>query len=915
LSDLDCYDQIEFKEFSSLAAEVAQGTGADPLRLPPGSVALAAIAHACEQLPDGSSFGHAAALQGVHRKVQEALHDLHHWGWTADTIRDAASEVSPHLAARLRDLSEIDTISGSVLADLGFRSAAGQLAVCLDAEYDRDGAFDRLIVWAGAEFTPLQTLWLQWLAKQGVEVTVIAYRHAFAGKLFERSGLLERALGAASGAATSATKIVASLFDEPRDGLPIQVQIQSAPDPLAECEWALRTVLSEPQQPCAIFARDLHTYAPLLESAALRLGADLALSRRAPLLTNAFARVMLAALEFAASEDVQTLLPLLTKSYLRLDADQASRIRGVLRDCLRRRDTQWADLTQFAETNQEAIPWLKGLLRWREEVTGVNMPLHDWFTRLRDLEAKLPTPESAGVQGYAYHRDLHAKNQLMRELRGPASIANVTDAKPISLSRFAECCRLQWDAADVSMPRSEGRVPVIADPDQLTGHHTLIVLGMLEGVFPRRRTEHPVLSDRSREELSQLRPESPPLPDSRQSARGERDAFYQVCAGATDRLILSYPLADDQRDNVPAFYLEAAKEAAGGAEEIARSRVETFPPPDQCVSTSDRQIRLALDGPRKPPASNTLQAGAAKAAVTVADTYPFRPRELQDALQCAFLYAFRHRLDLEPNRFSTRWHRLGRIPEDVRLPLAADEHQARVLLESALNAELQDLAGDVPDWELRLMKTGGQRLIEEWLEREFAAREVWERTDGSVSALVPLNQNRDVLWDGIALSGTFAAVSEIGPYTVGHLYNGPVGDGSTSQTVVKNLRDDELLFLGLHLGALQVKERKAGLEIDNKRGGRTLYVFDTPGLGSRVQQNVQVVSLASGDDPVLGKKEFFDAVKALSRRAVARARTGAIDATPGDHCEFCDYGELCRSHREYGEMDATATDDEVVFDE
>ena len=51
--------------------------------------------------------------------------------------------------------------------------------------------------------------------------------------------------------------------------------------------------------------------------------------------------------------------------------------------------------------------------------------------------------------------------------------------------------------------------------------------GMLEGVFPRRRSEDPILTDLERAEIS-LYLETRPLPDSHREARRERDQFYRL---------------------------------------------------------------------------------------------------------------------------------------------------------------------------------------------------------------------------------------------------------------------------------------------------------------------------------------------------------------------------------------------------
>jgi hypothetical protein len=50
-------------------------------------------------------------------------------------------------------------------------------------------------------------------------------------------------------------------------------------------------------------------------------------------------------------------------------------------------------------------------------------------------------------------------------------------------------------------------------------------------------------------------------------------------------------------------------------------------------------------------------------------------------------------------------------------------------------------------------------------------------------------------------------------------------------------------------------------------------------------------------------------VKELAREAVDRIAKVDVRALRGDHCTWCDYGELCRQSREFGEEDSPFVDE------
>jgi len=884
--------------------------GEEALPLAQAGHVQAAIGHACGELTDASPFWRSARFPGTHQAIARTLSELREWGLDPHAMRSLMPQASPRLAAKLASLADIAEESNRILALLGRETHSAHLNACLETTPERDGDYDRLLVFVADEDCPTRLRWLEWAAQNGTEVTVVLDRHAAGAPIFANSARAAELLGVEPTAIGDGNRLLRNLFaPEATEGGEIAVSIVSAADPLAEAEWALRGCLEEERlDRTAVYVRNLESYAPLIEAAARRLGVEVRVARRAPLLTNSFARLTLTAIEACASPDVRSLRPILRSSYLGLDGEGQARLASGLKEAHAMRAMQWEALRTWAELHTDEAPWLAILLEWRQRATAGSFTMREWMALLTELiraDERFPwSTRIIGNDARMAERDRRARNQLERLLANHITVDAVTRETSMSLAEIATLCRRLWEDSDVSVPAADFGVCVTDDPTSLGDVDSLHVLGMLEGVFPRRRSEEPVLTDHERTELSALRPEHAPFLTSHDRAAAERDAFYRVCAVAGRRIVFSYPMADDQRDNIPAFYLAEVERAAGGREKVARKdmpRTLLAPALETCLAEADRKLREALDGAREGALPIDLETDVARAAVTPSEEHRFTPNELRDALQCPFQYAARHRLRIRVRRPSARWQTLRRLPQASGLPEKGTIAEARHALMEALEAELDQLHSDVPEWELQALRAGGQRLIREWLKREFRARSTWPKDPGSLKTNVPFGTHgvRDAMPGGVSLDGTLPAVSRMGRYHVAHLY----GRGARDP---KNLSETDRLYFGMYFLALHEPGSEGALEIESMSGRRELLVLNRAGgpLNAHVQDGLHVVDLSTADDPVVAKRAFFEEVKRSLGRAMARIKEGRIDPLKGDHCDWCDYGELCRRSRAFGEEDS-----------
>jgi len=914
-------DAAEVKAFPDVVRQFLTMSGERALPLAQASHIEVAIADACGDLPTDSPFYRGRKFTGLHQAIASTLNDLHAWEIDAEELRRVAGLVSPRLAEKLLTLAQIDDAISAVLNTLGCQRHSEHLRACLESTPELDGGNSRLLVHVGSEFSPLRIKWLRWLAKHGVDVTVVVERHAsgdtlFGGTIFNGARRTIDALGVPATPAGDGNLLMNNLFARDlREGPPIDVAIVSTADSFAEAEWAIRDCMDEER--AGIYVRSLETYAPLLETAAKQFGATLQIARRVPLLTNSFARLTLAALEFCASNDVRTLNVLLKSSYLGLTGEQQNQIASGLREAHRTRGAQWDELNAWAASDGAAFPWIALLLEWRRKANS-SYELPEWkelITQLIQVDTEFPwSTKIMGRDPHMSDRDRRAKNQLERKLTGFITVKRHLDPRSYSLAEITDICRKIWQDADVSIPSTESGITVADDPYLLSDVDTLRVMGMLEGVFPRRRTEEPVLADFERAEISACRPEHPPLPTSHDRAEAERDMFYRVCATAKRKIVFSYPLADDSRDNIPAFYLTEVERAVGDLAESDRPKVvkrQDFarnlyaPLSDECEIERDIELREALDGPRTLPLGVALDTAAAREALRTPEEHEFDPRELRDALECPFRYTVRHRLHLRVKRPTARWQALQKLPQASGLLSKPDEASAEGALIMALESELDRLYSEIPDWELQLLRSGGRRMIREWMRREFSSRATWPKHDMRTNvAYGDVGLRQDIAKD-VRLGGMpIPAISRHQGYKVAHLYGSGLRDP-------KNPLEAEKLFFGVQFLSLFEPGMESALEIESMRGKRDLIVLTRSGgqLINQQAEGLSVIDLSTHDDPVQSKRAFFDDVKKALRKTMARISEVSVEPLRGDHCDWCDFGELCRRSRAFGETDSPFGDD------
>jgi hypothetical protein len=898
--------EVELLELGRMVASYARLAGADPRSLVSSAHTIAAIGRICEDLEGDSPFYGSRRFAGLHRRLGDTLKELGDWGFEPDSLGDLAPACSADLQKKILSLAGIWKQTENLLSGFGSEFSYRHVAHCLASKPEPDVTFPRCLIFLDGELAPKHVDWIRWAVSVGGHITIVAESSPSTDGLFPTARLAERFLETPGELTGDASPLVSSLFagtiatDPGRE-----VDRFQAADPLAEVEWALRRCLEHVQgrdfHRLGIFVRNLEEYGPLIEAAATRLELPIRLARRAKLVSNGFIRALIAVLESLCSPDVRRLQILARSSYFLFPNALRKPFSEALTTAFRDGEQAWSKLDVWAEEQKEALPWLPAVLAWRREAVTKPTNLVSWRERVGELGKMFPAITASQIS----ERDLRAKNSLERALGARATFLEKTEM------RFEEALvdlKQAAEESDFTLPPAAYGLQVSDAPNGFATIDHLFVLGMLEGVFPRRRSESPILTDADRQEISERRNLMFPLPNSFEAARRERDAFVSLCAVPSKGLTFSHPETTDDRDNIEAFYLEEVKRALGGAlPHLSYPRSLIAPASDDCRSARDKALRTALDAPPlKPGAPQDLGSDLRDRLLALVPER-LEPRDLRTALECPFRHFAQETLRLYPDRDRRRWYQLRQLPQETHLIRQPNPGAAIEVLRSQLESELEQMRPHVPESEWQLLKQGGERLIQDWVKREFRAREIWSKEPGSVLPNVQFGAPtlRDELPRVGKLAGTVAGTSRMGPYKVIHMVES--NTPSQDKASLLGLKDRDALYYGLHLMA-GFEKGGAGLalEVESMAGRKMLLLprLDEPPIVGDVESGLEVVDLAGKGDAPVTREVFFERVKDLLGQAAKAIREVDVHATNGDHCTFCDHGELCRQSAEFGESDS-----------
>lgn len=924
-------DEVIYKAFGDLIAWVSRMLGLPTARRTSPSQLRAMVMRAAADLPQDSILATARLFPGTADAVGKAMTLLHYYGHTLDDLKHASEQVDGPLAQKLLDLVQLEENVRLQMAATNQEFGADRALHCLQTTAPEELPIKHLVVVAGHERSPLYEQWLLWLAAQGVSIDVLIEQNGQEDKGFvpQRKTLnhLKPTVQKTAKSKQPTTGWTHALFQNTEAKNPPQTAILETPDPLAECESILRKCFEAniekgvPFDQIGIFIRDQELYAPLLLASSKRLGVPVAMRMSLPLLGNGFAALVLKLLQPLSGKDVRNLGYLVSSSYFGLPSTTAKTVQSLCRDAYAT-STPWETLAELLK-EEEGVQSVLGALDWRTKYKEKDGTVREWKDALIDLCNHTPLLDHMLESPLTSERDTRAQTLLQRSLQ---DLALECADQTFTLPEFVKRAEQLWSLENVVWPTIDDRylsdtasaVKVCTTTHQLADFDHVYVLGMLEGTIPRRRSEDPVLSDHEREQLNEAFPQKEPLPTSHQEAAAERNEFIRICGSAKSVLHFSFPETSGDKDNIPAFYLEEIKRAVPSTEKEIQLRSQIVPTQQDCKLAADFWLRQSMDAPKEPFVFPSLHNEAALQKVQQKEDPVYKPEDISTVLSCPFRAYFR-RQRIYQNSYKTFLNVFQNVPGQVVLAQFDDAEEGRKNLAHQMDQVVERERPRLQPWAQRLIRRGSDRLINQWVEREWKARETFGIFNARVTPEFPLGGDPTGFeWkiNGVPVRfyGTIPALAEQGETGIAILYDSSPPDIRPESAFTERLGDT--VEIGLTMLGLMKTHQEVCVQIEGLESRRIYFLAKPSNVRRGVCKDPKIDTnyLAFGDDRSDGqkKREFYEELRTHVAEAVQKLQSGDISPTPGDPCETCRYADLCRSHLQDGEQNVNSDNPEVV---
>ena len=492
-----------------------------------------ALALACRTLSAESPFYACREFPGFVRRLHATLRELRLWRITPRRLRRAAENAEPWLSGKLASLADLELALHAGLNAAARELETDRLERCLAFEGDLAPSRN-LFLYSGGEYAPLWTGWIRWLLKQAIDVTLVLDGHASAVGICQGADRMLADLETKASFEGETSALARCLFSNQAELEPgLDVRILSAGDPLAEVEWALRAIREEveagmPLERASIYARNPEDYAPLLESASERFEIPLRIARREKLGHNGWVRFFLGYLGGCGQPKPAALASLTAGSYIGLDPETADLHDSAIH-LASAADDPWYDLRARLNPEIAADRWLLEAVRLTAKADLGPISFAEWFAELEAIAEADWLEGEASSESPTAPRDRAARSALFHALEQRASFAEAAGEEWSFQDVVSEVRRLA-EQNDYGWSDPERGVAVASTAYALGSPQILCILGMVEGSFPRRRSEDPILSDAERGALAELLPKRAPLRLSHDVARRERDELVRLCA-------------------------------------------------------------------------------------------------------------------------------------------------------------------------------------------------------------------------------------------------------------------------------------------------------------------------------------------------------------------------------------------------
>jgi hypothetical protein len=837
-------------------------------------------------LPNDSAFGSSKHLPGFYRAAAETLQELRHERVRIDSLAVPAG--------KLRDIAALQEGLNDELQRRSHCTLSDKIEALIGAPAVRLSEVSHVLWLPERDWPKLRLELLEWMVRSGIDVDLVTETHPTDDRLFRSGGLLRDKFSTAKVERIDADLTPGSrLFgDTPEMTTTGSLTLMQASDAFIEVEWALRECRRRIRndgfdaRDIVLFSRSLETYGPMLRAAADREDLPLAIDYSEPLKAHPFCRYVLQALNSMARSDIGGVVALVRSVYGQVPTEQRSNVEAAIRG-LAREDDLWKSIGQEAKSGN--LPdWLAAVANWRSIALGGQRKPADWMRGIEQLMASTPWLASSNP------REEAARDAMVRSLN--IGLLALDAHAGFSLAEFVEFADRTWSAADYRV-RTQGGIRVVSDPFAIGNAKAVIAVGIIEGRFPSRRAEDPILLDRDRVALQEI-DSAWKLADSYERAEDDDRDFYRLLCSCRDTS-LCFPDSIGENPQDRAAYLWELKQFPGVSTET-RTFSQRFPKPDDCLTDRDRVASFVWHcdpGPNPMPSTveRVKSLRAAHEQSQLADLKddilraklgalpdPVRMAHLRSLAQCPFQYFARHKLGVR----SKRGDPMNRVVVNaIRRSNfhAATEDEFRESLLNGLEAELMSLQGILDEHEMQVVRCAAPTTLDQFAKMEIKARQLWKVTPYQVAP--------DDDQTGLRRAATFGESKITLSPAIDVLYKRNGTDDLVPMRIGWEV-DDEQSKMECHLVMMMHRGSTKYMMFD-------AYNYPRRTLFCRREDGRKEGLGSSGNLTIDVGSHLRDLQKSVSIRMnelLARARSGIPVVQPvPKHCARCDLGSFCRA--------------------
>jgi hypothetical protein len=847
----------------------------------------ALIGLVAQRLPQDSAFAACKHLHGFYEAAAKTLQEMRHHRVEIDSVAMARG--------KLRDIALLREGLAEELERRMYSTHSERIEALLGAIPASPLPYSKVLWLPERDWPALRLELLDWMALHGIELHLAAEVHPGNDDFFSATrSLRNRFPNSKKSRIDTSLTLGSQLFSK---GGPVgatgSLRILKASDDFIEVEWTLREcrrrIIEDGTDPknIVIFARSLESYGPMLRAASDREGLPIAIDYAEPLKAHPFCRYLLQAFSAVLKNDVSGPIALIRNDYGQVDPDQRPLMENAIRKLGGGIDLWKGIAAEAAVGNLPA--WLAAVANWRRIALDGNRKPADWMRGIEQLLAGTPWLERSSP------REETARDAMVRSLN--VGLLTLDPHEELSLEAFVQFAERIWASTDYRV-RMSGGIRVVSDPSSIGAAKVVIAIGIIEGRFPSRRSEDPILLDRDRDALAELN-SGWRLPDSYSVAEEDDRELYRLLCSCDD-LTLCFPESVGENPQDRAAYLWELEDLPNVTSESV-SFSHRFPKWEDVVTEAEAVASLIWHGDRKTEPrdslinrlnalkeahrqsqQNSLEDDILKARLG-ALPQPMRISHLRSVTECPFQYFARHKLGLrskkaEPmNRVIVNCIRRANFNLD-------DEADFAQSLQMALEAELQSLHGVLSEHELQLLKFSVPTTLNRFAKIEMDARRQWK--------LVPVQVAPADDQSGLRRSAKFGDSPVTLSPSIDVLYKREGTNDLVPMRIGWEADEDQLkkesyLVMMMHPG-----EPKYLMFDAFNHSRRTLFCRRSDGQREKLEFRG---NLAVDIGPKQ-MRELRPEILSWMGQLLSDARSGDPTTKPNSkYCHRCDLGSLCRA--------------------